>query len=279
MFYTDENPWNSFLNQQMEQNIDIDGMTVHYEVSGNENGAPVILMHGWGCNHTTVRSISAIFEPAMKVFNLDLPGHGASQEPPEVWGIEDFTKLVEKFISKLNISNPILIGHSFGGRIAILLSSRNKVGKVVLVDTAGIKPKRSLKYYWKVYSFKTMKKFLLLFFGKEKGGEMIEKLRANKGSADYRNSSPMMRAVMSKCVNEDLKHVMPSIKSSTLLVWGENDTATPLSDAKTMEKLIPDAGLVSFPECGHYSFLDNPFGFRAVIMEFFKTEFNAVKKG
>ncbi len=84
-----------------------------------------------------------------------------------------------------------------------------------------------------------------------------------------------MRAVMSKCVNEDLRHVMPEIKSPTLLVWGENDTATPLSDAKIMEKLISDAGLVSFPDCGHYSFLDNPYGFRAVMKEFFKQELSS----
>ena len=78
----------------------------------------------------------------------------------------------------------------------------------------------------------------------------------------------MMRAVMSICVNEDLKEFMPSIKAPTLLIWGENDTATPLSDAKTMERLIPDAGLVSFPDCGHYSFLDNPGQFRAVLQSF-----------
>ncbi|MDE5714441.1 MAG: alpha/beta hydrolase [Muribaculaceae bacterium] len=183
---------------------------------------------------------------------------------------------MEDFIKKEGLHTPVLIGHSFGGRIAILLSSRNEIGKIVLVDAAGIKPKRGLRYYWKVYSFKTIKKLLLLVLGNKKGGEIVEKMRGKKGSADYRNSSPMMRAVMSKCVNEDLKHVMPDIKASALLIWGENDTATPLSDAKTMEKLIPDAGLVSFPECGHYSFLDNPFGFRAVMKEFFKKELHPV---
>ncbi len=142
----------------------------------------------------------------------------------------------------------------------------------MLVDAAGIKPKRSMKYYWKVYSFKAMKRILLLIYGQKRGQDLVEKLRGSRGSADYKNSSPMMRAVMSKCVNEDLKKVMPDISASTLLVWGDNDTATPLSDAKTMEKLIPDAGLVSFPGCGHYSFLDNPRGFRAVTKEFFKDE-------
>lgn len=256
----------------MEKEIEIDGLKLHYDETGDPTGAPVVLMHGWGCEFSTVRSIAAALESGMHVFNLDLPGHGKSQEPPVAWGVDDFTRLVEKFIKIQGLESPALIGHSFGGRIALLLSSRNDIRKIVLVDAAGIKPKRPLNYYLKVYSFKGMKYLAPLLLGKKKGQELIDKRRNKSGSADYRNSSPMMRAVMSRCVNEDLKHVMPSIKASTLLIWGDNDTATPLSDAKTMEKLIPDSGLVSFPGCGHYSFLDNPGGFRAVIQEFFKKE-------
>ncbi len=254
----------------MLKEIEIDDVTLRYNESGPEDATPVILMHGWGCDHSTVAYIEGCIDRGMHVYNIDLPGHGMSTEPPEPWGIEKFTSLIEKFIEANGIKSPVLIGHSFGGRISILLSSRNEVGKVVLVDAAGIKPRRPLRYYMKVYSFKAMKKLLPLIFGKKRGEAMIEKRRRKAGSADYRNSSPMMRAVMSSCVNEDLKHVMPSIKAPTLLIWGENDTATPLSDAKTMERLIPDAGLVSFPGCGHYSFLDNPAGFKAVLLEFLK---------
>lgn len=252
----------------METDIEIDGLTLHYEVTGPEGAPDVLLMHGWGCNHSTVRSIAAILETRMRVYNVDLPGHGLSSEPPTPWGVEDFTSFMEKFISLAGLHDPVLIGHSFGGRISILLSSRNPISRVVLVDAAGIKPSRPLKYYLRVYSFKTAKKVLPILLGKKKASEIIEAWRGKAGSADYRNSSPMMRAVMSRCVNEDLRSVMPSIKASTLLIWGEEDTATPLSDARTMEKLIPDAGLVAFPECGHYSFLDNPRGFKAVISSF-----------
>lgn len=80
-----------------------------------------------------------------------------------------------------------------------------------------------------------------------------------------------MRAILSRCVNEDLRHVMPRIKAPVLLVWGENDTATPMRDARIMERLIPDAGLVSFPGCGHYSFLDNPAQFTAVLRSFLRS--------
>lgn len=253
----------------MEKTIDIDGNEVHYRDSGEENLRPVVIMHGWGCTLDTVKSIEDIFRGKMRAINVDLPGHGKSSEPSSVWGVEDYTRLIEKLIKRLNLDRPSLIGHSFGGRIAILLSSRNDVEKVLLVDAAGVKPKRGFNYYRKVYSFKAMKHLVNLIFGKKKGEEVLDRMRSKKGSADYRNSSPRMRAIMSKCVNEDLKHVMPSIKAPTLLIWGEDDTATPLSDADTMKSLIPDAGLVTFPGCGHYSFLDNPFGFRAATASFF----------
>lgn len=257
---------------------EIEGIKINYTDSGEAGLPAIVIMHGWGCRISTVASIAKIFAGKMRVVSVDLPGHGQSEEPPAVWGVDDYTRAMEKLIDSLGLVRPALLGHSFGGRIAILMSSRREVGKVVLVDAAGIKPRRTLKYHVKVKSFKLAKKLLPLLLGKKRGQAAIDAWRGKAGSADYRNSSPMMRAVMSKCVNEDLKHVMPGIKSSTLLVWGENDTATPISDAKTMEKLIPDAGLVSFPGCGHYSFLDNPVGFRAVICSFFKDEFAAAVK-
>lgn len=261
----------------MEKDIEIDELRLHYSDTGPTDGIPVLIMHGWGCDHTTVRSVASMLDKEMRVISVDLPGHGQSQEPPEVWGVEKFTTLMEKFINALGIAWPVLVGHSFGGRIAILMASRRPVEKIVLVDAAGIKPRRSLKYYTKVYSFKAARHTLPLLLGKKLGEKMVEKLRKNRGSADYSSSTPMMRAVMSRCVNEDLKEVMPSIKADTLLLWGENDTATPLSDAQTMERLIPSARLVSFPACGHYSFLDNPFGFKNALREFLKDLFP--KKG
>ena len=252
----------------MEKNIKINGLNFHYTVEGS--GSPVILMHGWGCNLTTLASVEKVAVENHTVYNVDFPGFGLSQEPSEVWGVEKYTQLIEELVKVENIENPILLGHSFGGRVGILYSSRNQVKKLILVDAAGVKPRRSLKYYLKVYSFKISKRLMPLIYGKEGAQKRIEEARAKRGSSDYNNATPMMRAILSKVVNEDLKYCMSQIKAPTLLIWGENDTATPLRDAQTMEKLIPDAGLVSFPGCGHYSFLDNPIQFAAVLRSFLK---------
>ena len=253
----------------MEKDLTLDGINIHYTVEGS--GAPLILMHGWGCDHSTVASVARVASQTNTVYNIDFPGFGKSTEPTEIWGVERYTRLIEDFCKTLNIEKPSLAGHSFGGRVAIVFASRNPVDKLILIDAAGVKPRRSLKYYFKVYSFKLSKLIYKAVFGAEKAQERIEKERSRRGSSDYRNASPQMRAIMSKVVNEDLCHLMPKITAPTLLIWGENDTATPLSDAKKMERLIPDAGLVSFPGCGHYSFLDNPGQFAAVLNSFLKS--------
>ena len=250
----------------MEKTIQLSGLNFHYTVQGE--GAPIILMHGWGCNLTTLQSVEKVALENHKVYNVDFPGFGESQEPSEVWGVDEYTRLIEQLVMTENIENPILLGHSFGGRVGILYSSRNKVNKLILVDAAGVKPRHSLKYYFKVYTYKLGKKLMPLIYGKARAQQRIDAMRAKRGSSDYNNASPMMRAILSKVVNEDLKDKMPLINAPTLLIWGENDTATPLRDAKIMERLIPNAGLVSFPGCGHYSFLDNPFQFAAVLRSF-----------
>lgn len=256
----------------MDKSINIGSTRLFFTVEGE--GLPVILMHGWGCNHSTLTSIEQQLSQGFKVYNVDFPGFGSSDEPTSVWGVEEYTRLIEDFARQEHIENPILLGHSFGGRVGILFASRNKVRKLILVDAAGVKPRRSLRYYYKVYSYKAVKRLLLFFLGKQRGEAALNRYRAKVGSSDYSSASPMMRAILSKVVNEDLTGVMPGIACPTLLIWGANDTATPLSDAKTMEKLIPDAGLVSFDGVGHYSFLENPFQFAAVLKSFLSNDMN-----
>lgn len=257
----------------MEHYVDINRVHLHFEESGKEDAPPVIILHGWGCNLSTVASIASAAGAGHRVFSIDLPGHGKSSEPPlledgKPWGVYEYADLIKTFIEQNRLHNPILIGHSYGGRIAIILGSEMPLEKIVLIDSAGIKPRRKLSYYVKIWSFKAYRKILPFIVGSRKASKLIEKRRAKAGSADYRAASPMMRMVMSRSVNQDLFHLLKLIKAPTLLIWGENDTATPLADAKIMENQIPDAGLVVFKGAGHYSFLDKPGQFKSVLNAF-----------
>ena len=243
---------------------------LHYTDCGE--GHPLLLLHGWGCNTTTFSAIHPFLEARFRVLTLDFAGFGQSDEPHEVWGVEEYTRSVEALAKAEGIENPILIGHSFGGRVSIVYASRNKTQKIILVDAAGVKPRRSLSYYRKVYTFKLLKRILPLVVGRKRAEAMIEARRSKAGSSDYNQASPMMRAILSKCVNEDLCHLMPKIEAPTLLFWGEKDTATPLADAKRMEKLIPDAGLVTVAGAGHFAFLENTPLFLRVAESFLQKE-------
>ena len=162
---------------KMEHFADINGVHLHFTDTGVTGGKPVVLMHGWGCNVSTVASIASALEGTHRVISIDLPGHGQSGEPPllpdgKPWGVIEYADCVESLIDLLKLKNFSLVGHSYGGRVAIVIGSRkNDVDKIVLVDSAGIKPKRSLRYYWKVYSFKAMKKLLPLIIGKKKAAK------------------------------------------------------------------------------------------------------------
>lgn len=253
----------------MENDKIIKGLKFHYTDNG-DGPRTIVLMHGWGCDHSTLATVErTALECGLRAVNVDFPGFGGSDEPGEVWGVEEYTQAVERLLDELGVSNPILLGHSFGGRVGILYASRHpEVEKLILVDAAGVKPRRSFNYYRKVYSFKLLKYVMYLSMGRKEAEHRLDQRRAKAGSADYAKASPMMRRILSKVVNEDLRSVMPGIKAPTLLVWGKNDTATPMRDAEIMEKLIPNAGLVAFDGAGHYSFLDNMQGFQAVLKNF-----------
>lgn len=255
----------------MEKKFETRGVAIRYDVSEGDPALPwVVAMHGWGCTAQTLASVTATCARAgNRVLAVDFPGFGGSSEPPEPWGTDDYARAVEALLDAEGVERPVLLGHSFGGRVGITIASRRPVAKLVLVDAAGVKPRRGPRYYYKVYTYKAMKRLMRLVYGREGAQRRLDRRRV--GSADYAGSSPMMRRVMSRVVNEDLCHLMPRIQAPTLLIWGENDTATPLRDAQKMERLIPDAGLVSMPGCGHFSFLDNPGQFQAVLTSFLKS--------
>ena len=232
--------------------IEVQGRTVSYIDTDpqNERNLPVVLfLHGWGAPAETYRLMIDHLAAYCRVVAPDLPGFGGSAEPSEPWCVDEYVDWTVDFAAALGLAEVILMNHSFGGRISIKLLARRPlpfgVKKAVFMDAAGIRPKRGLKYYTKVYSYKAMKKLF---------PKLVAKRQGKAGSADYRNASPLMRQTMVRCINEDLTHLLKDNPVSTLLIWGSADTATPLSDGQKMEQLIPDAGLVVLEGAGHFAF-------------------------
>ncbi len=248
--------------------ININGLNINYIDVGQ--GEPVLLLHGWGSNCDAFRFIINSFSDRFRMIALDFPGFGKSDVIDEPWDVSDYVDFTVKFIEKLGLRSPTLVGHSFGGRVIIKMVGSGLVepSKIILMDSAGVKHKRSLASKIKLASFKTVKWFLLLPVIRNFSAKALDRARAFFGSADYNSAPAVMRTTLVKVVNEDLCSYMSGIKAPTLLIWGDKDEDTPLSDAKTMEKLIPDSGLCVIKGGGHFSFIDSPYEVNAIINSF-----------
>ncbi len=245
--------------EEHSMTIAVNGIKINYKMVGT--GETVLFLHGWGSNIELFDRLMIVVSEKYTALALDLPGFGQSEEPPEPWRVDDYVNFVNAFLDQLGIKPVCLIGHSFGGRIMIKELSGNlipNVTKAVFIDSAGIKPKKSLKQKLSLACYKVGKAVLSFKPTKALFPNALEKLRSKRGSADYKNSTPTMRATLVKVVNEDLTGLLPEITVPSLLIWGTADTATPISDGETFEKLIPDAGLVRVTGAGHYSFLQAP---------------------
>lgn len=251
-------------------NINIDNLNINYITEGE--GEAVVLLHGWGSNITLFKSMTEVLKAKYRVIAPDMPGFGGSDEPPVPWCVDDYVDFVIKFLKEMGVEKATFLGHSFGGRVIIKFFEREnlpfEISKIILVDSAGVKPKKTLKQKVKICTYKLGKKVLSMGIVKKLFPDALHKFQSKSGSADYKAASPLMRQTMVKVVNEDLTHIFPKVTPSTLLVWGENDTATPVSDAILMEKMMPDAGKVVLKGCGHYSFIDDMYTFNRVLASF-----------
>lgn len=216
---------------------------INYVYYDNKSKTNLIYLHGWGQNIEMMMPIAKPFINRYNVLVIDLPGFGSSSEPKEAWSLYDYADMVNSFVKELNMNNPILIGHSFGGKISICYALKYKTKKLVLL--AAPYDKKISKPTFKMKLFKVLKKTPFAKVAKK-----------HMGSTDYRNASDMMRNVLVKHVNTDLKEEVKNIKCPTLLIWGTNDEAVDYSDAVELEKLIPDAGLVTYEGCTHYAYLE-----------------------
>ncbi|MGH2349702.1 MAG: alpha/beta fold hydrolase [bacterium] len=247
--------------------LDVAGTRVWYGRSGT--GHPLMLLHGWGASSATMALVHDDLARGYDVTAIDLPGHGRSGLPPGPWDTSDFTTCVLAVMDRLRIARPHILGHSFGGRIALDLAARHpdRVHKLVLVSSAGLLPPRSIGYRVRTGLARVARGFAKV--GGRRGKAVRDRLYSKVASTDYAQAGPM-RATFVKVVNEDLAPLLPSVQAPTLLVWGSGDTETPLAVARRMARLIPAASLTVINGAGHYAFLDQFGKFRLIVGRFLR---------
>ena len=236
------------------------GVQVYYEQMG-ETGPQTLLLHGWGCSVRHFAPIAGDLARDHRVTVMDFPAHGQSGRPPAPWGVADFALCVKDFMEQLQIAPCDIIAHSFGGRVALHLAATwpELVNRLVITGGAGIKKPQTAEQKKRSEAYQQKKKQLLALTKLPLVGGMAQKslkaLQTKYGSADYNALDDEMKKTFVKVISEDLRPLLPKIRASTLLIWGEKDQDTPLWMGQAMEQEIPDAGLVVFENDDHYAYL------------------------
>jgi len=260
------------MQKPIEKDAIVDGQLIHYyhvsTVFKRKN--IIVFLHGWGSNSPLwFASVLSLVEKGYELYFFDLPGFGKSQMPISSFHLNDYANIVSHCIHKLGIAQPILIGHSFGGKIAIRIASKKiiELTGLTLVDSSGL-PHTSFATKTKIGIAKTVKPFMDLSFMK---GIRSHLLRLS-GSDDY-IAFPELRETFVNIIREHIEFELPKIESKTLIVWGERDenSYTPVSDVAVFKRLIPHAQSHIIKDAGHYCFLDKPIEFYDTVLGFLES--------
>lgn len=241
---------------------------LYYQKYGNSENK-ILILPGWGDTRKTFNYLIDNLKDKYTIYIIDWPGFGNSDFPNKDLTIYDYANMIIDFMKDLNINNPIIIAHSFGGRITTLLSGyyKIKINKLILIDIAGIRPRKNLIKRFKTFIYKLLKKLKILI-PKRKRNIYLKKLLKYFASTDYKNLDKNMYQTFKNIVNEDLKYTYNNIIQETLLIWGESDKSTPLKDGIYINNNIPNSELIIYQKASHFSYLDYPILTNNIINEF-----------
>lgn len=252
--------------------VEIQGIRTAHAVIGA--GQPIVMLHGWGADMSLLWPFAQHLErKGYRLYLLDLPGFGQTSAPLTAWTVFDYAAFVLAYLDSQGLDHVYLFGHSFGGRLGLILGAEHpeRLIKMALADGAGVRPKSSGSGQLRLKTYKLALN-VLRGMGLTAPAERLRAWYSNRyGSADYKAATGVMREIFVKVVNEDLLPYAARVRVSTLLFWGSHDLDTPLAQGQLLEKTIPDAGLVVWDGAGHYSYLERAADTARVLAHFFSS--------
>jgi len=242
----------------------IGGLESYYTLEGR--GEPIVLLHGWGASSQSLQPVAASLTETRRVLTVDLPGFGWSQPPPEAWGSRQYADHVVALLDQVGIGRAAILGHSNGGRVAIQIAAAHpaRVSQLLLVASAGVRPRRGIRYYARIGTTKLLRAIAAVPGLRSIGQRLLARWADRVGSRDYR-AAGRMRPTLVRLVNEDLTPMFSRVQAPTLVLWGDQDREVGRSAVELMAARIPRARLEVLAGAGHFPFLDAPEAFgRAV---------------
>lgn len=235
------------------------GLPVQHLTLGAAGGTPVVMLHGWGARLELLRPLGERLAPlGYRLYIPDLPGFGGTPPPPTAWDVQVYAALVLAYLDALGLARVHLFGHSFGGRLGLVLGAAHadRLDKLVLADSAGVRPRVSPAAQARLRAYKALRGGLRRAGLAAQADQLSAWYSGRYGSADYQQTAGVMRETFVRVVNQDLLPYAARVAVPTLLLWGERDEDTPVWQGRLLEQTIPDAGLVLLSGAGHYSYLD-----------------------
>jgi len=239
----------------------INGQLINYyhQRGLSDNGPTLVFLHGWALDATIwFNVVEALSSKAKDFYLLDLPGFGKSENPNTPFDIKDYTDVVSGFMKQVAPEQTIVIGHSFGGRIAAHLASvhGNDLKKIVLVNAAGIRTSADRSKFLEIIT-KSVKPLL---------SEKIKTKLYNFIGSDY-SSRTDLKETFKKIMTSDID-IYKNINIPTLIIWGDNDDVTPVKSGEKIHSLIKNSELFIIKDAGHMSFVDHPEIFIEQVIKF-----------
>jgi pimeloyl-ACP methyl ester carboxylesterase len=250
----------------------VQGLDTHYEIVG-DGPETVLLLHGWGVDSSWMNGVAARLKKYYRVVSVDFPAHGQTQEPKDTVGVPEYAQWTQEFMRLNNIQNAHVVAHSFGGRVALYLVAHHPqlINKLVLTGSAGLTKPKTFKATLKKLRYRLGRTFLKVLtfipYLKPYAKKWLENYRNRHNSKDYQALDEGMRKTFQKIISFDSREFLSKIKHKTLLVWGEQDTETPLWMAKELKEKIAGSRLSVIPG-GHFAFMQYPDPFCDLVLDF-----------